>query len=92
MLMLGPNSANNWSNLTTIVEIQARYNCKLIKHLKQENNKAPYALYVDPAAQQSYNSWIQSNMGDVAILSSNCSNYYTVSLDYIFALPLYIHI
>ncbi|GAB7356265.1 hypothetical protein MBLNU459_g7075t1 [Dothideomycetes sp. NU459] len=76
MLMLGPNSANNWSNLTTIVEIQARYNCQLIRHLKENNKEGPYALYVDPLAQKDYNNWIQSNMGDVAILSSNCSNYY----------------
>ncbi|KAF2494380.1 FAD/NAD(P)-binding domain-containing protein [Lophium mytilinum] len=76
-LMLGPNAANFWSNLTTIVEVQCNYNAKLIKHIKQKNQIGPYALTVDPKVQEWYNEWIKSKMKGIAILSANCSNYYT---------------
>jgi cation diffusion facilitator CzcD-associated flavoprotein CzcO len=78
-LMLGPNAANFWSNLTTIVETQCKYNTKLIKHIKQKNQKNLYALTVNPKVQAWYNEWIKSKMKGIAILSPNCSNYYTVS-------------
>ncbi|OCK75222.1 FAD/NAD(P)-binding domain-containing protein [Lepidopterella palustris CBS 459.81] len=79
MLTLGPNAANFWSNITTLVEIQCNYNCKLIKQIKQKNQKNAYALYVDPQVQKDYNAWIKRLMGGIAILSPNCSNYYTNS-------------
>ncbi|KAI9743669.1 MAG: hypothetical protein M1818_002985 [Claussenomyces sp. TS43310] len=77
LLIFGPNSANFWSNVTTLIQIQARYNAKVIKHLKQKSRKGPYAVNVKQKVQENYNDYIQNNMGDIAIKSPNCSNYYT---------------
>lgn len=79
MMMLGPNSANFWSNLTTLVEIQAKYNVKLIKQIKAECHRGPYAMNVKAGAQEEYNTFIKNNLGNIAILSPNCNNYYTNS-------------
>lgn len=77
MMMLGPNSANFWSNLTTVARIQAKYNCNLIGHIKKQCQNAPYALNVTEKAQREYNIWIQGQIGPVAVISPNCHNYYT---------------
>jgi len=78
MLMMGPNAANFWSNVSTLVEIQARYNVQMMRHIKKQCQKVgPYALDVSAEAQDSYNAWIQRNMGNIAIISPGCSNYYT---------------
>lgn len=79
MMMLGPNSANFWSNLTTLVEIQAKYNVQLIRKIKAECRTGPYALEITEKAQSEYNDYIQNNMGNIAILSPGCNNYYTNS-------------
>ncbi|KAG9665052.1 FAD/NAD(P)-binding domain-containing protein, partial [Aureobasidium melanogenum] len=80
MMMLGPNSANFWSNLTTLVEIQAKYNVQLIKRIKAEcDTNGPYAMNVTAEAQDAYNKEIQGKMGNIAILSPGCNNYYTNS-------------
>ena len=77
MMMLGPNSANFWSNLTFVCLIQARYNVKLIKHIKRQCQASPYALNVSEKAQAEYNRDIYSQMGNIAVLSPGCHNYYT---------------
>jgi cation diffusion facilitator CzcD-associated flavoprotein CzcO len=77
MMMLGPNSANFWSNLTLVCLIQARYNSRLIKKIRDECRKAPYALNVSEKAQEDYNKYIYGAMGNIAILSPGCHNYYT---------------
>lgn len=79
MLILGPNSANNWANLTTLVQVQATYNCKVIRRLKEKNAKEAYAMYPDPMVQLSWNKWIQNNLKGTVVLESSCSNYYTAS-------------
>ena len=77
MMMLGPNSANFWSNLTTVARIQAKYNTKLIAHIKKQCRNRPFALNVSEKAESDYNAWIQRSMGNIAIISPNCHNYYT---------------
>ena len=84
MLILGPNAANFWANITTLVEIESKYNCKVVAHLKKENRKAPYAVYVDENVQTDYNTRLQRELTKnpehpIAILSPKCANYYTVS-------------
>ena len=80
LLMMGPNAANFWSNLTTLIQIQAKYNCGVIRKLKDENKKTPFAVYVDEKVQKEYNEHIQDRkvLGDLAILAPGCHNYYTV--------------
>jgi len=77
--MFGPNSAAPWANLTTVFEVQANYIARTIRHIKRESSQAPYAMMVEPGIQKRFNEWIQANMGPLAIVSPNCSNYYTVS-------------
>lgn len=81
MMLMGPNGANFWSNLTTLVQIQANYNCQLVNHLKKKNEKGPYALYVDEDAQSAYNKFIKDKktMGPIAVLAPGCKNFYTNS-------------
>jgi cation diffusion facilitator CzcD-associated flavoprotein CzcO len=84
LIMFGPNSAAPWANLTTVFETQANYICKVVRHIKHENSRADgnhYAMMVDKEVQLQFNEWIQANMGPLAIISPNCSNYYTVFLD-----------
>ncbi|OQU93636.1 hypothetical protein CLAIMM_00118 [Cladophialophora immunda] len=76
MLLMGPNAANFWSNIPFLVQVQVKYNCQLVAHIKKQINKGPYGLYIKPEVQSAYNDWIQANMGNIAILSPNCSNYY----------------
>ena len=83
LIMFGPNSAAPWANLTTVFEVQANYIVRTIRHIKRESSrrdKAPYTMMVEPGVQKRFNEWIQANMGPLAIISPNCSNYYTVSL------------
>jgi hypothetical protein len=82
LIMFGPNSGAPWANLTTTFEIQAGYVVKHIKHIKRQvqKRKANYAMMVEAGVQKRYNEWIQSNMGPLAIVSPNCSNYYIVHL------------
>jgi len=81
MMLMGPNGANFWSNLTTLIQIQASYNCQLVKHLKQKNQDGPYAMYVDEDVQTEYNKFIRNKktMGPIAVLAPGCVNFYTVS-------------
>jgi len=81
MMLMGPNGANFWSNLTTLIQIQANYNCQLVKHLKQKNQDGPYAMYVDEDVQTEYNKFIRNKktMGPIAVLAPGCVNFYTVS-------------
>jgi hypothetical protein len=81
MMMMGPNGANFWSCLPTIIQIQAQYNCKLVRHLKEQNQKAPYAIYVKEDVQKSYNDYIRDRktQGPIAVLAPGCHNFYTVS-------------
>ena len=81
--MFGPNSAAPWANLTTVFEAQAKYNAQVIKRIKQKSQSHPYALMVKASAQDNYNQWIQDNMGAIAIVSPNCSNYYINSKGHI---------
>jgi hypothetical protein len=86
LIMFGPNAGAPWANLTTVFEVQANYVARMVRHIKRESSrrdKAPYAMMVDPGVQKCFNEWIQANMGPLAIISPNCSNYYTVS-------PLYL--
>jgi hypothetical protein len=79
-MMFGPNAGAPWANLTTVFETQAVYVTKMIRHIKKETMKAdsPYSIMVEAGVQKRFNEWIQSNMGALAIVSPNCSNYYTV--------------
>jgi hypothetical protein len=81
MMMMGPNGANFWSCLPTIIQIQARYNSKLVRHLKERNQKAPYAIYVKEDVQKAYNDYIRDRktQGPIAVLAPGCHNFYTVS-------------
>ena len=81
-IMFGPNAGAPWANLTTVFEVQANYVARVVHHIKRESSrrdKAPYAMMVEPGVQKRFNEWIQANMGPLAIISPNCSNYYTVS-------------
>jgi hypothetical protein len=81
LIMFGPNSGAPWANLTTTFEIQANYVSRVIRHIKRENSRrdgSAYAMMVEAGVQKRFNEWIQSNMGELAIMSPNCSNYYTV--------------
>lgn len=78
MLIMGPNAANFWSNIPFLVQVQVKYNSQLVARIKKQTQKGPYGLYIKPEIQEEYNDWIQANMGDIAILSPNCSNYYKV--------------
>ncbi|KEF54940.1 uncharacterized protein A1O9_09383 [Exophiala aquamarina CBS 119918] len=92
-VMFGPNSAAPWANLCTVFGVQAQYNVKMIKHLKQQNRKRAnerYAIMVDAGVQRRFNDWIQANMGPLSIVSPNCSNYYINSKGHItFNWPFY---
>lgn len=79
-MLMGPNGGNFWSNLTTLIQIQANYNCQLVKHLKQKNRDGPYAMYVDEDVQTDYNKFIRDRktMGPIAVLAPGCKNFYTV--------------
>lgn len=81
MMLMGPNGANFWSNLTTLIQIQATYNSKLVKHLKEKNENRPYAMYVNETVQREYNEYIRDKdtMGPIAVLAPGCHNFYTVS-------------
>jgi len=76
-LMMGPNAANFWSSLPALVETQAKYNCKIIQHIKNKTKKGPYGMYVDDKVQKEYNEELQRKMPGPTIFSSNCYNYYT---------------
>lgn len=80
-MLMGPNGGNFWSNLTTLVQIQANYNSQLVKHLKQKNQDRPYAMYVNENVQTEYNKNIRDpkTIGPIAVLAPGCKNYYTVS-------------
>src|SRR5579859_807384 len=80
LMMFGPNAGAPWANLTTVFETQAVYVTKMIRHIKKETMKSdsPYSIMVEEGVQKRFNEWIQSNMGALAIVSPNCSNYYTV--------------
>jgi len=101
-MMFGPNAGAPWANLTTVFETQAVYVTKMIRHIKKETMKSdsPYSIMVEEGVQKRFNEWIQSNMGALAIVSPNCSNYYTVRATRTYrlidrarraALPLYGH-
>jgi hypothetical protein len=81
MMMMGPNGANFWSNLPTIIQIQAKYNSQLVNHLKKKNQDGPYAMYVDEDVQTKYNKLIRDKktLGPIAVLAPGCKNFYTVS-------------
>ena len=83
MMMFGPNAGAPWANLTTVFETQAVYVTKMIRHIRKQTQKSdrPYSLMVEAGVQKEFNEWIQSNMGALAIVSPNCSNYYTVCVD-----------
>lgn len=76
-LVLGPNSANFWSNLTTLVEVQTRYNADLIKYIRNKCRTQAFAMNVKADVQQQYNDHMFSTIGDVAVVSPGCQNYYT---------------
>lgn len=80
MMMFGPNAGAPWANLTTVFETQAVYVTKMIRHIRKQSMKsdAPYSIMVEAGVQKEFNEWLQSNMGPLAIVSPNCSNYYTV--------------
>jgi cation diffusion facilitator CzcD-associated flavoprotein CzcO len=80
LIMFGPNSAAPWANLTTVFETQATYIAKVVRHIKRQNSRSPYAMMPEGGVQRRFNDWIQANMGPLAIISPNCSNYYTVIL------------
>lgn len=85
LIMFGPNAGAPWANLTTTFQTQAEYVAMQLRHLKRENSrkgKGPYAMMVEPGVQKRFNEWIQANMGPLAIVSPNCSNYYTVHLTF----------
>jgi cation diffusion facilitator CzcD-associated flavoprotein CzcO len=79
LMMLGPNSANFWSTLPVVIQIQAKYNAKVIKRIKQKSQKKAYAMSVTMEAQNEFNKWINENMDGIALASPGCSNYYTNS-------------
>jgi hypothetical protein len=58
-LTLRPNSTNYGSNLTTVVEIQANYHCKMVKHSKKMCQHSTYVLYPDDRVQKQYNEWLR---------------------------------
>lgn len=77
-MILGPNSANFWSNIPTLVQIQTRYNIRLMTQIKRESQQRPYALSVTKEAIEDYNQEINAMITpDLAVLSPNCNNYYT---------------
>src|SRR5579859_3737713 len=80
LMMFGPNAGAPWANLTTVFETQAVYVTKMIRHIRKQSMKsdAPYSIMVEAGVQKRFNEWLQSNMGPLAIVSPNCSNYYTV--------------
>lgn len=82
-MLMGPNGANFWSNLPTLIQIQANYNTQLIKHIKKKTGAGAYAMYVDEKVQTDYNKFIRDKktMGHIAVLAPGCRNFYTVSVD-----------
>jgi hypothetical protein len=77
-LTLGPNSTNYWSNLTTVVEIQANYHCKMVKHIKKMCEHSTYVLYPDNRVQKQYNKWLRENRGTPSFLAEQCATYHKV--------------
>jgi hypothetical protein len=53
----------------------------LVRHLKEQNQKAPYAIYVKEDVQKAYNDYIRDRktQGLIAVLAPGCHNFYTVS-------------
>jgi hypothetical protein len=49
--------------------------------LKQQNQKAPYAIYIKEDVQKAYNDYIRDRktQGPIAVLAPGCHNFYTVS-------------
>lgn len=83
---VGPNSTNYWANLTTIVEIQVNYHCKLLRHIKKEskNGHVGYALSPNPDVQAEYNKWLKDNqhsLGLPSFLAPACANYNRVGIE-----------
>ncbi|CAG9975613.1 unnamed protein product [Clonostachys byssicola] len=75
-LTLGPNSTNYWSNLTTVVDIQTDYHYKMVKRIKKECRKGPYALFPNQEISDNYNNWLKNNRGSPSFLSGNCATYH----------------
>ncbi|KAF7555500.1 hypothetical protein G7Z17_g2138 [Cylindrodendrum hubeiense] len=87
-LTLGPNSTNYWSNITTVVEIQVNYHCKVLQRIKKEIKKGPYAVYPDGQVQDGFNDWLKNNRGSPAFLSGQCATYHKTPAG---ATPMYNH-
>jgi len=78
---MGPNGANFWSCVPTLIQIQANYNSQMVKHLKQKSRNGPYAIYPSEQSQKEFNAYIKNKdtLGPIAVLAPGCRNYYTVS-------------
>ncbi|VUC36292.1 unnamed protein product [Clonostachys rosea] len=87
-LTLGPNSTNYWSNITTVVEIQIKYHCKILRHLKRQARKGPYAIHPNPNVQIQFNDWLRDNRGTPSFLTPGCATYHITPAG---ATPMYNH-
>ncbi|PCD26089.1 hypothetical protein BFJ63_vAg15083 [Fusarium oxysporum f. sp. narcissi] len=87
-MTLGPNSGNYWANATTVIQLQIDYHCKMVKHIKTQNQIAPYALHPTAEAQDKHNEILKKERGSPAFLSENCSTYHKSSTG---ATPMHNH-
>lgn len=87
-LTLGPNSVNYWSNVTTVTEIQINWHCKNIRHIKEQCQRGPYAIFPRAAVQDEYNDWLRNNRGNPTFLSPGCATYHVTPAG---ATPMYNH-
>ncbi|KAL6246549.1 hypothetical protein RBB50_006787 [Rhinocladiella similis] len=87
-LVLGPNSVNYWSNVTTVAEIQLNWHCKMLKHIKRQCQTKLYALYPREDVQEQYNHWLKNNRGSPTFLAPGCATYHVTPSG---ATPMYNH-
>lgn len=87
-LILGPNSVNYWSNVTTVTEMQLNWHCKMLRHIKKQYQIQPYALYPRRDVQEQYNDWLRTNRGTPTFLAPECATYHVTPSG---ATPMYNH-
>lgn len=79
-LTCGPNSTNYWSNITTVVEIQINWHCKMIKLIKSMTKQGTYVVYPRKDVQKALNDWLRENRGTPSFLEPECATYHKVRL------------
>ncbi|KAL7756940.1 hypothetical protein ACKLNR_013933 [Fusarium oxysporum f. sp. zingiberi] len=87
-LTLGPNSTSYWSNITTVVEIQIKWHCKMIQHIKANSHHSQYAVYPKVDVQKQFNDWLRENRGTPSFLEPTCATYHKTPAG---ATPMYNH-